>query len=55
MTARPARFKQVELQRVLRAAEKAKCGPVRVDIDADGRITVVTGVKPDAAFGNSFD
>lgn len=42
MTA-PARFRQVDLQRALRAAKSCGYEEVRVKIDASGQIEVIVG------------
>ena len=55
MTA-PARFRQADLTRALRGAEAAGVRPVRVEIDANGRI-VLTFDSASAPRGaaNSWD
>jgi hypothetical protein len=56
MTKRPARFKQADVSRALRGAERAGMKVGRVEIDADGKIVILVGSEaarasdtPDAA------
>lgn len=56
MSARAARFREIDLTRALKAADKAQCGPVRIEIDPDGRMIITTGVTPTPARpANTFD
>jgi hypothetical protein len=57
MSRAPAKFTESDVRRVLVAARKAQCC-VRIEIEKDGRITIVTGGKPDEATsdeGSSWD
>ena len=46
MTA-PARIRQADLTRTLRALKAANCGGARVRIDPDGTIDIMLGLLPD--------
>lgn len=56
MTARAARFKEIDITRAFRAAEKAGQRNVRVEIEPDGRLVIITGAAAmQPARKNSFD
>lgn len=58
MVARPARFREIDLVRIFRAAKKADTH-VQIIIDTDGRVIVTSGVEPALAASahrpNDFD
>lgn len=43
MSPRPSRFRQVDVTRALRAAKAAGIPVARYEIDADGKIVIVSG------------
>jgi hypothetical protein len=49
MSPRPAKFRQVDVTRALRAAKAAGITVSRYEIDTDGKIVVVSG-SPDLEF-----
>lgn len=56
MTARAARFKEADLTRAFKAVGKAGIKDVRVEIDPDGRLVIITGAAAKLpAQRNSFD
>ena len=44
MSARPAKFRQIDVTRALRAAQAAGIKVARTEIDADGKIVIVSEV-----------
>lgn len=56
MSARAARFKEIDLTRAFKAVAKAGIRDVRVEIDPDGRLVIITGSAAKLpAQKNSFD
>ena len=56
MSARAARFKEIDVVRVLKAANKAGIRDVRVEIENDGRLVVIAGAAAlQPARKNTFD
>jgi hypothetical protein len=45
MSRSPAKFTESDVRRVLTAARKAQCA-VRISIEKDGRIVIITGGRP---------
>lgn len=52
MTA-PARIRQADLTRTLRAIKAADCGGARVRIDPDGTIDIMLGLADHESWGDS--
>jgi hypothetical protein len=56
MGARAARFKEIDVTRAIKAAGKAGARDVRVEIEPDGRLVIITGAAALLpARKNSFD
>lgn len=49
------RFKESEVTRLLKAANKAGYASARVEIDREGKIAVIAGANVEPARGNDFD
>ncbi len=56
MSARAARFKEIDVTRAFKAAAKAGVRDVRVEIETDGRLVIIAGSAAKMpAQKNSFD
>jgi hypothetical protein len=56
MASAQAKFKQIDVTRVLKGARAAGCDDVRIEIAADGGLTVITGKAAALPTSkNSFD
>lgn len=56
MSARAARFKEIDITRAIKAVGKAGIRDVRVEIETDGRMVIITGDAAKLpARKNSFD
>jgi hypothetical protein len=52
---RPARFRQIDITRAIRAAKAAGVPSPRVEIGTDGRLVILTDGSAKAEGRNSFD
>lgn len=50
-----SRFRETDVTRAIRAARKAGVDTVRIEIDRDGRMVIITGPAATQQAVNSFD
>lgn len=55
MARAPSIFRQQDVTRAFRAAKAAGVRVVRVEIDRDGKIVIVTAEEPERREGNEWD
>lgn len=48
-------FRQIDVERMIKAAKAAGASDVRVEIEPTGKLVLVTGAAARAQNGNSFD
>ena len=55
MSRGPATFRQSDLTRAIKAAKAAGIEVVRIEVDKDGKIAIITGRGGDTAQANDLD
>jgi hypothetical protein len=55
MAARRSPFRQIDIQRVIKAAKAAGASDIRVELEPNGKLVLVTGAAARQSSGNSFD
>ena len=55
MPRRRSPFRQVDIERAIKAAKAAGASDVRVELEPSGKLVLVTGAAARAPNGNSFD
>ncbi|WP_155263072.1 hypothetical protein [Sphingomonas segetis] len=55
MPRRPSLFRQVDIERAIKAAKATGATEVRIELEPCGKLVLVTGPAARAPSGNSFD